>query len=345
MLIMGMKRRSSFIGLVVLVLGLTIFASGCSDKKDESKIFVSGTVEATETNVNAELNGKINEISIQEGSMVKQGAILARIDSTIPALQVQQAEAALNAARESSKQTKTGNRQQQIAQAQAGVEQIDALSKGARQSMENALENLGRIKTLVKDGGATTQQLSDAQTKYETAKAQYEAYVAQKRSAQEQLDLLKSGSTQETINIANAGVAQAQASLAIARAQLAKAVIYAPSSGIINEVNFEKGEFVAPGAALFTLINPKDLWIKVYVSEKDLPKVKVGNKAEIFADAYPDKTFAGRVSYISSKAEFTPKNLQTAEERVNMVFEVKIKITGGEDQLKAGLPADVNIIL
>lgn len=339
---MNFLSKRSFILIFVLVFACFVI-SGCKSQPKSTNIMVSGTVEATETNVNAETSGKITAMLVDEGAQIKQGAVLARLDSTIQALQVQQAEAALSAAMESSKQIKTGNREQLIAQAKAGVQQVSSLLQGAKETMNNAMDNLKRTNALVSEGAVTAQQQLDAQTRYETSKAQYDAFTAQKRAAQEQLSLLQSGATVETINIADAGVAQARASLAVNKAQLAKCVLYAPTDGVVSTLNFRAGEFVAPGAALCTVADTKDLWINIYVSEKELPRVKLGQRAKISVDAYPGQFFNGQVSYISSKAEFTPKNLQTQEERVNMVFEVKVKILDGKDKLKPGLPADVTI--
>lgn len=338
---MQIKKNRCFFAAAFIVV-LVFAALGCSTSKDQN-ISASGTVEATETNVNAESGGKITEVLVYEGKAVKQGDVLARIDGTVQALQVQQAEAVYRAAQEKARETKTGTRQQLIDQASAAVRQMISLQQGARDSMNNAKENLDRIQALLKEGGATPQQLSDARTRYETAKAQYDAYAAQRKSAEDQLDLLKTGSTQETINIADAGVAQAQAGLSIARVQLAKTVLYAPTNGVVSSLNFNKGEFVSPGAAVVSVTDTADMWINVYIPEKDLPQIKLKQKAEIYVDAYPNKPFHGQVSYISDKAEFTPKNLQTKEERVNMVFAVKIKITDGKEQLKPGLPADIKI--
>jgi len=335
-------RSIQFFCLIVIAVFIFI-TPGCGEKNTEH-IRASGTIEASELNVHAESGGKIVDVKVAEGIIVKEGDILGNLDSTIKALQVQQAEAALKSAQEKSKETRTGSREQMIAQAEANLQQITALRQGAGQSMENAGENLARIEALYNEGGTTIQQLSDARTRYETAKAQYEAYSAQISSARENLDLLKSGATQETINIADAGVAQAQAGLSIAKNQLDKTVIYSSIDGIVSTVNFQKGEYVNPGAAVFTIIDMEDLWVNVYITEKDLPKVKLGQKAEIYIDAYPDKPFSGQVSYISPKSEFTPKNLQTKEERVNMVFKVKINITGEKENIKPGLPADIKIL-
>lgn len=329
--------------IIISLFLIAIVSSGCS-KSEKTGLSASGTIEATVTNVNAEAGGKLNDILIEEGTLVNKGDIIARIDSTIQALQVQLAEANLRSAQEKSKEVKAGSRTQLISQAQASIQQIASLQQGAQNSVNNALDNLNRIKVLFEQGGATAQQLSDAQNRYEIARAQLQAYSAQKKSAQEQVDLLKSGATAETINIADAGVTQAQVNLAIAKAQLEKTVLAAPVSGLVSSLNFQKGEVIAPGAPVASLTETGNLWVNVYIQEQELPKIKLGQKAQIFTDAYPDQPFSGDISYISPTAEFTPKNLQTKEERVNMVFAVKVKITDGKDRLKPGLPADVTLV-
>ena len=342
---MTVKRNSQIesIVLITLLFLLLSLIIGCTAEESRG-INASGSVEAVETDINTETGGRIIDISVKEGTTVRKGDIVANIDATIQELKVKQAEAGFTAALERAKETKSGSREQMIAQAQSTVNQVNSLLQGAKQTMENARENLARIRELYDQGGATSQQLSDSQTRFENAKAQYESYGSQKTSAQEQLDLLKSGATEETINISDAAVKQAQASLEMARENLAKTVLRAPLDGMVSSVNFRAGEVISPGAAIVTVINNKDLWIKIYVTEKEIPKIIPGQKAEITIDAYPDKVFPGEVSFISPKAEFTPKNLQTKEERVNMVFAVKIRIPDGEEILKPGLPADVKIM-
>jgi len=340
------KKRAGILltgaALSVLVSFL-LTATGCGSKTGDG-IHVSGTVSATEVNVNAETGGRITDITVEEGVYVKKGEVLGRLDSKVQALQVNKAEAGLRAAVEKASETKSGNREQLIAQAQFTVNQFDSLQQGARHTMQNAGETVERLKRLFAEGGATQQQLSDAETGLAAAKAQYESYGSQKRSAEEQLELLKNGATKEMVNIADAGVELAQADLEIARVNLEKTILQAPVDGIISSVNFNKGEVVAPGAGLVSILVNKDLWIDVYVSETELPHIKLGQQAEISIDAFPEKVFHGRAAFISPEAEFTPKNLQTKDERVNMVFAVKIVVTDGNDILKPGLPADVRIL-
>lgn len=335
-------RRWFTAGILVFVILISIFSvTGCGNEKAGANLEASGTIEADEVNLSAEIGGKITEIRVSEGQSVKSGDLVGHIDSTIPALQVQQADAAVRAARAKANETKAGNRTQLIQQAKASLQQISALRDGAKKSMENAEQNLKRVQTLYEGGAATEAQLTSAQTQSDVAGSQYQAYAAQYKAAQEQLDLLQSGATAETITMTDANLAQAEAQLAVAKANLSKTALVAPLSGTVTGVNISKGEVAMPGAQVITIADLSNLRITVYIPEKSMSKVKVGQFAEITVDPYPDKKFAGEVTYISPEAEFTPKNLQTKEERVNMVFAVKIKIKDGQESLKPGLPADV----
>ncbi len=340
--LVGFTKKRPGIILMSAAAAVLIIISGCGSQ-DVDGIYASGTVTATEVNVSAETGGRITEIPVNEGVYVNKGEVVGRLDSKLQELQLEQAEARLRAAVEKAGEAKSGNREQLIDQAQYTVSQFASLEQGARQTMENARENLDRVQRLYSEGGAAQQQVSDAETRYAAAKAQYDAYSAQKRAAEEQLDLLKSGATPEAVNIADAGVELARADLEIARNNLEKTTLSAPVDGVISSVNYTMGEVVSPGAALVTILENDDLWIDVYVTETELPQIKPGQPAEIKIDAFPDKVFHGEVTFISPEAEFTPKNLQTKEERVNMVFAVKITVTDGKDVLKPGLPADVRI--
>lgn len=342
LMVEGNKKKLSWF-LTVLILIVSVFGSGCSQKGEEKELY-SGTVEAQESLINTEVGGKVSELLVEEGSSVKKNQTIGKIDSTTQSLQVSQAEAALKSAREKAAEVKKGNREEQIAQAAAAVKQITSMESSARAVMNNAKDNLDKVKKLYSEGGATEQQLSDAETKYTTAKYQVDSYAAQKASAQEQLQLLQKGATQESVNIADAGVIQAEALLETAKSQQNKTILKSPVAGVVSSVNFNQGEFISPGAALVSVIDMKDMWINIYVPEKELPLVKTGQKAKIYIDAYPDQPVNGKVVFISAKSEFTPKNLQTKEDRVNMVFAVKIKITDGLDRMRPGLPADVELV-
>jgi len=172
------------------------------------------------------------------------------------------------------------------------------------------------------------------------AKAQYERAEAAVQTAQAQLEALKAGATQEQIAVVEAQVKQAQAAADLLKVQLDKMTLTAPTSGLVMERTVHRGEMAAAGATLMTIANLDEVTLTIYIPEDEIGKVKVGQTVEVSVDSFPDKVFEGRVSYIASEAEFTPKNVQTKKERVNMVFAIKVKIPNPAHELKPGMPAD-----
>jgi HlyD family secretion protein len=167
----------------------------------------------------------------------------------------------------------------------------------------------------------------------------------QRDQAAEQLALLQQGPRPERIAAARAQLSQAEAAVATLDATLANSRIRAPFAGVVTVRHREPGEIVGAGAAVVTLMNPDDRWVRIYVPENRLGKVAVGQPAEITSDTFPGKRYAGEVAFIASSAEFTPKNVQTTEERVKLVYAVKVRVTGDPGQeLKPGLPADVRLV-
>jgi RND family efflux transporter MFP subunit len=180
-------------------------------------------------------------------------------------------------------------------------------------------------------------------TKVDTAKTRYERAEAAVQAAQAQLEALKAGATQEQITVVEAQVKQAQAAADLLKVQLDKMTLIAPTSGLVMERTVHRGEMAAAGATLMTIANLDEVTLTIYIPEDEIGKVKVGQTVEVSVDSFPGKVFEGRVNYIASEAEFTPKNVQTQKERVNMVFAVKVKIPNPEHKLKPGMPADATI--
>jgi membrane fusion protein YbhG len=172
---------------------------------------------------------------------------------------------------------------------------------------------------------------------------QAEAARAEVRAARERLALVEAGPRPGQVDTARAQLAQAEASLGQARARLADTRIEAPMDGIVLRKNLEAGATASPGAAIVTLVDPSDLWLRAYIAETDLGRVKIGQTARITVDAFPGQPFEGRVTEVASAAEFTPRNVQTQKERVNLVFRVKVAITNPDGRLKPGMPADAVI--
>lgn len=179
------------------------------------------------------------------------------------------------------------------------------------------------------------------QNKLNSVKAQHDSTQAQVEAAQASLDQALAGVTDPTIQAQKSAVSVAEQGVKAAELALDKTVIKSPINGRVIYRHVEPGQVINPGARVVTLSNPEELWLKVYVPEVELKSVKIGETAHVSVDAYPNQTFKGEVAYISDQAEFTPKNVQTKEERTKMVYAVKVKINEGKDALKAGMPADV----
>ncbi len=185
--------------------------------------------------------------------------------------------------------------------------------------------------------------LRNAEAQLEKAKKDLERYETlhkQEVIAAQQLDAARTG-----YDVALAQAQQAAAAVRTSEVRLGDAVIYSPMNGVVLRKNSEPGETVGAGTPIFTIGDLENPWIRVYVKEDALGLVKLGQQAEVRVDSFPEKTYEGTVSYISSEAEFTPKSVQTREERVKLVFGVKISVKNRDNELKPGMPADVKIFL
>lgn len=224
----------------------------------------------------------------------------------------------------------------------AALYQNGAVSKKDLDTQQEAVNQAGtavnRQAALV---AANRAQVASAQGDLDAAAADYAAREAQVRSAQSDLDLMQAGNTDYMIKALLANQQQAITKLDQANLQLSKATIRIPSDGIILRKNVTEGEVAKQGTPLFTMMKQDKLKLTMYIPEAELGKVHVNQKVGIQVDAYPDKTFTGKISAIAQKAEFTPRNIQTKDERTKMVFAVTVQIQDGLDQLKPGMPADV----
>ena len=201
-----------------------------------------------------------------------------------------------------------------------------------------------RARELFQAGAKPEQEMITQELYYNNARHQLEGAQAQLEAAQARLALLQAGSREQTIERLTAATEQNESNLKLAQLNLKKTRLVAPASGIVASCNFEEGELIRPGAEVVTLLDHKNLWLNVYVPENKLSRVKMGQPVQILVDAYPGKTFSGQVEYIYPQAEFTPRNVQTKEDRVNLVFRVKIRVIEEREGLRPGLPAEVKFI-
>jgi multidrug resistance efflux pump len=241
------------------------------------------------------------------------------------------ARGAYNAAQALLAEAKTGARAKEKEQARAAVAQAEAMIEGARRALDTA-------KQLYSDRLAERQQLEVAEAQYQTSKRQVDA-------ARAQLDLLVAGATKEAIEAARGQVTQTAGALQAAEATLAETIIRSPASGRVTLRSAEPGEMVTSGMPIVRIAHLERVRLNVYVPLPYLGKVKLGRKAGVTADTFPDKKYRGRVIRIAQEPEFTPKNVQTKEERVTLVFGVEIEVDNPEEELKPGMPADASIFL
>jgi HlyD family secretion protein len=255
------------IGIVIVALiSATLYFEVIRNLGENSdKIEGSGTIEVTEIEISSKISGRVAELPKPEGSDVKKGELIVKLD----------------------------------------YDELNAQKISAYASLVNAEKNLGRTSKLYKSGSVSKQAYDNAETAYSIAKAGYEQISA----------------------------------------TIENAVIYSPISGTVLDTNLEVGEIAFPGTSVLTLADLTKPWIYVYVNERKLGFVKLGQKAYISVDSFPDRKFEGKVTAISNKAEFTPKTIQTKEERVKLVFAVKIAIENPDMSLKPGMPADAEIII
>jgi HlyD family secretion protein len=214
----------------------------------------------------------------------------------------------------------------------------EAAVRAASTRAEEARTERERATTLFGGGAISRQALDRAESAYQVATAALE-------QAEEQLALVQEGPRTETVRAQTAVVAQARANVARAEARLGNAVVTAPFDGVVTIVHREPGESVTPGAPAITLLAPDDRWVRIYVPEDQMGRVQLGLRAAIVSDTYPDRVYDGEVIFVGSEAEFTPRNVQTAEERTKLVYPVRVRVNDDPGfELKPGIPVDVTLL-
>ncbi len=316
-----------FIGASMITTGFLF--QGCRASDEDGTIIASGTIEAVEVSVAAKTSGQIEKIFIEEGSRVRAGDTLAIIDSSSLAIQLRQAEAAVDLAGSQLDLLLKGARVEDI-------RQVEEAAKQAEATFKLASEDLERIKNLYAKESATLKMLQDTETRFKVAEAQHAA-------AQQALQKVRKLSRPEEVKAAQARLAQAEAGRDLLKKTITDATIISPTAGIVTHKAREPGEFVGPGITLLTIADLDNVRLNIYVKEIDLGRVRLGQRSGVRIDSHPDRVFNGTVIFISPEAEFTPKNVQTQEERVKLVYRVKIQIPNPDGILKPGMPADASI--
>jgi HlyD family secretion protein len=313
--------------LAAVVGGVLIRRAG-----DGRVLSASGTVEATEARLGFQATGRIARVNVREGDEARADSVLASLDLAETEARRDQALAQVRAAEAQLLELTRGYRKEEVEQGRAALD-------AARNRFEDARRDFERTETLRAGGAVSVEAADKAGVALDLAKSA----LAQ---AEDQWRILSTGPRREKIDAARAQVEQARAAVRALDALLANMTVRAPFDGVVTVRHREPGEIIPAGSPVLSLLDRADRWVRIYVPETRIAAVRLGLRAVITTDTYRGKEYPGVVSTIASEAEFTPKTIQTQEERVKLVYAVKVRIEGDPTfDLKPGMPADVRLEL
>jgi HlyD family secretion protein len=324
-------RRAFLSTVAVLVIG-AIAAIWWYGARDDSprELVIYGNLDLRQVQLSFNNSERIAAVLVQEGERVRQGQLIARLDTSRLEPQVAEADAQAAAQREVLARLRAGSRPEEIAQGRANV-------AGARADLANARQQYERIKSAAETSGGRAVRQQDV----DNAKAALEVAEAKLAVNERTLELLIIGPRKEDIAEAAARLRANEAQLAFLRQQLLDAQLRAPVDAVVRTRILEPGDMASPQRPVFSLAIMDPKWIRAYISEPDLGKIQHGMTARVAVDSFPGKHFDGWVGFISPLAEFTPKSVQTEELRTSLVYEVRVFVHDPADQLRLGMPATV----
>jgi HlyD family secretion protein len=321
-------RTARLVSAAAGVAALLLLAA-CSGGNRADTLVLSGNIEVTDAQLGFKVPGRVVERTVSEGDRVQAGQLVARLDDAEQRDQLVLRRAELAGAAAALAEFEAGSRPQEIAAAAATLHSAEAERERAR--LDFARQQELRRKDAIAD------------RELEAAQAQLKVAEARTAEAAERLKLVQEGPRAEDIAQARARVDQARAAVALAQTQLDNTRLVSPLTGVVLSHNIEPGEFVSPGTPVVTVADLAHVWVRAYVNQTDFGRIAHGQKVEVRTDTFPGKTYEGTIGFIASEAEFTPKTVQTAKERVKLVFRIKVDIANPRDELKPGMAADVSI--
>jgi HlyD family secretion protein len=326
-----MKKRILVLVLLAaaVVAGIYLYPKLVRKPAPTNELTLSGNIEAHESLVSFRVQGRIAELPIEEGQEVQQGALLARLEDADYRQRVRMDEAGVGVRESNLALTQAGTREQEIKASQQSM--LDA-----KADLEEKQIDYDRVQKLFAKDEVSAQDRDLAATAFKRARAVH-------RAAEQRYNEAVEGSRKEDIAIAQANLKQAQTNLGLSQVDLGYTVLRSPYAGVITVREAELGEVVSPGTPVVTLADLDHIWLRAYIAETDLGRIRWGQDATITTDTFPGKQYHGRISFISPSAEFTPKSVQTYTERVTLVYRIKIDIDNPNHELKPGMPADARI--
>jgi HlyD family secretion protein len=300
---------------------------GCSRGTDSTEIVASGHVEATDVRVATKIAGRLESLLVQEGDVVRAGQVLAAIATTDIKLARDQARAERDQAAAEYRLRLMGARKEDIAELEAQIESV-------RSDLGSAQKDLDRMQDLLAKGSGTTKARDDAATRRDMTAHRLDAM-------NQSLARMRAGSRPEEKDASRARLAATEARMAQLEQQLKDATIESPLAGVVTEKVAEPGELLQVGSPLCVISDLANAWLTVYVTGPDLGRIRLGQEARVTTD--DGQSRKGKITFIASQAEFTPKNVQTRDERVKLVYRVKIGLDNQDGLFKPGMPAEARL--
>lgn len=316
-----------------------IAASACHRETASQPPRSSGYVEATEVKIASKVAGRVATVSVQEGARVQAQQPIVTLETTETDLALARAQADRDQASAQLRLLQAGSRPEDIQQAQAQVQAAQADRRAADADLTAAKQDEARFEQLLKNNAGSQKQYDDAAARRAQMEARLKALDDRTNAASATLDRVKAGARPQEIDAARARVAAADAQIAALQHDRAEATIVAPTAGVVSSRLVEPGELVAPGTPLLVVIDLDHAWATAYVEEPIVPSLKISQAATVVTDAGDRLT--GQITFISPQAEFTPRNVQTADERAKLVYRVKVTVDNRAGTLKPGMPVQV----
>lgn len=325
--------------VIVAALGVA-----CADKGPVNQIRVSGHVEATDVRLAPDAGGRILELPITEGDRIATGALIVRLDARDAELAIEHAKAERAAADAQLRLLLAGSRAEDIRQAEAQVESARADVLSAKAELTSAEQDLERFESLLRSNSGSRKQRDDAATRRDVTRERVAAAEHHVRANEEGVRRLRVGARREEIDGARARVASAVAQEASLQKNLGDATLNAPIAGVVTDKLVEIGEVIAPRTPVAVITDLDHAWADVFVPEPSVPRIRTGQEATLFTDA-GGAGIKGTITWVSPKAEFTPRNVQTADERSKLVYRVRVTVDNKDGVLKQGMPVEAEIPL
>lgn len=336
--------RRLFSPLTPVALAAILAATGCSEPPDPNRLRVSGHVEATEVRLAPDAGGRVLTMEVKEGDRVSKGARILTLDSTDIELAIARAKTEQAAAEAQLRLVRVAARPEDVRQAEAQVSAARADVASARAEVDAAAADLQRFELLLERKSGAQKPRDDAATRRDVATARLDATERRVEAAEAALARVNAGARPEEVAVAQARIATATAAIASLEKQRSDAVFDSPVAGVVTDKLVEAGEIIAPRTPVVVVADLDHAWADVYVPEPAVPRITMGQAATIFTDA-GGAGLDGTVTYISPKAEFTPRNVQTADERAKLVYRIRVTVDNSAGVLKQGMPVDAEFAL